>query len=143
MSDLTPEEPYLRPLPRKEAFNMPLWEGLQRHEFLVPKCNACGDWNWIPYPACRTCLSEDQSWTPVSGEGRLMTFSVVHRAPPTFGRDPYIVALVELKERPRSLVVLGNVVDTAPDRLEIGMAMKIVYEDIPGEDITLWRFKAG
>ena len=141
MSDLMLDEPYLRPLPRKEAFNVPLWQGLQRHEFLAPKCNTCGAWNWIPYPACRTCLSEDQTWTAVSGEGTLMTCSVVHRGPPTFGKGPYVVALVELAERPRSMVVLGNVVDTPLDSLEIGMPMHIVYEDIAGEDITLWRFK--
>ena len=40
------------------------------------------------------------------------------------------------------MVVLGNVVDTPHHSLEIGMPMKIVYEDIPSEDITLWRFKA-
>jgi uncharacterized OB-fold protein len=135
-------EPYLRPLPQKNPFNQPLWEALQRHEFVVPKCNQCGDWNWIPYPACRTCLSEDLRWRVVSGEGTLMTFSVVHRAPLTFGRDPYVVALVELKERPRSLVVLGNVIEVPHEELHIGMAMKIVFEDIPNEDITLWRFTA-
>ena len=37
-------------------------EGLAQREFRVPKCRACGDWNWIPYPACRTCLSEDLEW---------------------------------------------------------------------------------
>ncbi len=136
-------EPYLRPLPRKNAFNKPLWEALARHEFVVPKCNQCGDWNWIPYPACRTCLSEDLTWRPVSGAGTLMTFSVVHRGPPTFGRGPYVVALVELIERPRSLVVLGNVIDTPHEDLRIGMPMRIAYDDIPGEDITLWRFTAG
>jgi uncharacterized OB-fold protein len=134
--------PYLRPLPQKEPFNQPLWEALARHEFVVPKCNHCGDWNWIPYPSCRTCLSQDLSWRPVSGDGTLMTFSVVHRGPPTFGREPYVVALVELVERPRSLVVLGNIVSVPHDQLHIGMPMKIVYEDIANEDITLWRFGA-
>jgi len=133
-------QPYLRPLPRKEPFNLPMWEALARHEFVVPKCNQCGDWNWIPYPACRTCLSQDLTWTPVSGNGTLMTFSIVHRGPPTFGKDPYVVGMLELAERPRSLVVLGNVIDVPHDELHIGMPLKIVYEDIPGEDITMWRF---
>jgi uncharacterized protein len=135
-------EPYLRPLPRKEPFNQPFWDGIERGEFLVTKCNDCGDWNWIPYPGCRTCLSQSLVWVPVSGKGQLMTFSVVHRGPPTFGADPYAVALVELEERPRSLVVLANVVDTDLDSLEIGMPMELVYEQIPGEDITMYRFRA-
>jgi uncharacterized OB-fold protein len=135
-----PADRYLRPLPRKNSFNEPLWNGLARHEFVVPKCNRCGSWNWIPYPACRECLSEDLSWRAVSGQGVLMTYSVVHRAPPTFGSESYVVALMELTERPRSIVVLGNVVGVAPEELRMGMPMKIVYEDIADEDITLWRF---
>jgi uncharacterized OB-fold protein len=131
---------YLRPLPEQNAFNQPLWQATKRHQFVVPKCDDCGDWNWIPYPACRTCLSERQTWTPVSGRGSLMTYSIVHRGPPAFGRDPYVTALIELEERPRSIVVLGNIVDTPHDEIAIGMPLRIVFEDIPGEDITLWRF---
>ena len=135
-------EPYLRPLPKKDPTNAPFWEGTAAHKFLVPKCNDCGDWNWIPYPACRSCLSEDQSWTEVSGRGTVMSFSVVHRGPLTFGKEHYGVVLLELEERPRSLVVLGNTIDIDPEELKIGMPMKIVYEDIPGEDITMYRFAA-
>ncbi|MDG6079814.1 hypothetical protein E3U23_11510 [Erythrobacter litoralis] len=133
---------YLRPLPRKEAFNAPFWEGLTEREFRVTKCKDCGDWNWIPYEGCRSCLSQNLEWTPISGKGKLMTFSVVHRGPPTFGTDPYGVALVEMDEHPRSIVLLANVVDTDLDTLEIGMPMEIVYEDIPGENITMYRVKA-
>lgn len=134
--------PYLAPLPVKSPENLPFWEGLQRREFRVPKCNRCGDWNWIPYPGCRTCLSEELVWTPVCGRGRLMTYSIVHRGPATFGSEPYVAALVELEERPRSIVVLANVVGVPHDRLRTGMELKIVYEDIPDEDVTLYRFTA-
>lgn len=132
--------PYLRPLPQKNAFNQPLWDAAKRREFVVPKCDDCGDWNWTPYPACRTCLSEQQTWTPVSGRGTLMTYSIVHRGPAAFGREPYVTALMELEERPRSLVVLGNIIDVPDGEIEIGMPLKIIFEDIPGEDVTLWRF---
>lgn len=135
-------EPYLRPLPRKEPFNQPFWEGMEQGEFRVTKCQDCGDWNWIPYPGCRSCLSQNLEWEPVSGKGTLMTFSVVHRGPPTFGSDPYGVALVELEEKPRSIVVLANIVETDFETLEIGMPMEMVFEDIPGEDITMYRFRA-
>ena len=60
-------QPYLKPLPQKEPQNAPLWEGLAQHEFRVPKCDNCGAWNWVPYPACRECLSEDLTWTRISG----------------------------------------------------------------------------
>jgi hypothetical protein len=43
---------------------------------------------------------------------------------------------------PRSLIVLGNIVDVPHEDLLIGKKMKIRFEDIPGEDITIWRFTA-
>jgi uncharacterized OB-fold protein len=133
-------EPYLRPLPMKEPQHEPFWEGIARHEFLVPKCNNCGDWNWVPYPACRTCLSEDLTWTKTAGHGTVMTFSVVHRGPPTFGKEPYGTVLLELPERPRSLVILGNTTGMDPEDLRIGMQLKFVYQDIPSEDFVMYRF---
>jgi hypothetical protein len=73
--------PYLKPLPQVAEANREFFEGLKRREFLVPKCDQCGDYNWVPYPACRSCLSEDQTWTRVSGEATVYTYSVIYRGP--------------------------------------------------------------
>jgi uncharacterized OB-fold protein len=134
--------PYLKPLPTPTIANAEFWDGLKRHEFLVPKCDGCGDYNWVPYPACRSCQCEAQSWTKVSGDATLWTFTVVHRGPGAFGDAvPYIVAIAKLAEQPRSLLVLANMVsDVAPDDVRIGMPVRIVYEDIPGEDFTMYKF---
>jgi uncharacterized OB-fold protein len=132
---------YLKPLPEITERNRPFWDGLRRHEFLVPRCGDCGDYNWVPYPACRTCLSENQQWTPVSGEGTVFSFSIVHRGPGAFDAEvPYSVVLAKLAEGPRPLIVLGNMVDCRNDEILVGMPIRIVYEDIPEEDITMWRF---
>jgi uncharacterized OB-fold protein len=121
--------------------NRPFWEGLRAREFRVPRCSDCGDYNWIPYPACRSCLSERQEWIPVSGDGIVWSFSVVHRGPGAFNDDvPYVVVLAKLAEEPRSIIVTGNLVGIVPARVKIGMPIKVVYEDIPEEDITVYRF---
>jgi len=138
-----PAAPYLKPLPQVTEANREFFEGLKRREFLVPKCEACGDYNWVPYPACRSCLSENQTWTRVSGEATVYTYSVIYRGPGAFDADvPYIVVLGELTERPRPCLVLANLVGTDPDQVRIGMPIQIAYQDIPGEDITLWRWIA-
>jgi uncharacterized protein len=138
-----PAVPYLKPLPQVSDANREFFGGLKRREFLVPKCGQCGDYNWVPYPACRSCLSEDQTWTQVSGEATVYTYSVIYRGPGAFDADvPYIVALGELTERPRPCLVLANLVGTDPDQVRVGMPIKIAYQDIPGEDITLWRWVA-
>lgn len=133
--------PYLKPLPNVSELNRPFWEGLQRGEFLVPKCANCGDYNWVPYPACRTCLSEDQEWTPVSGDAHVYSFTLVHRGHGQFNDEaPYALVLGKLVEEPRACVVLANTRDIPNDDLHVGMPIRIVFEDIPDEDITLYRF---
>ena len=73
---------YLKPLPEITELNRPFWDALKRHEFTVPRCADCGDYNWVPYPACRSCLSERQAWTL---EARLSHVSNAGTATPNLG----------------------------------------------------------
>jgi uncharacterized OB-fold protein len=136
-------QPYLKPLPQKEPQNAPLWEGLAQHEFRVPKCDHCGAWNWVPYPACRECLSEELTWTKISGNGTLFTYTIVHRGLGAFNAEaPYVVGLVEmeLSGGKRSVIVLGNIRGVPHEELAVGMPLKMTFLDIPDEDVTLWEF---
>jgi uncharacterized protein len=134
--------PYLKPLPNPTILNTDFWDGVKRHEFLVPKCDNCGDYNWVPYPACRSCLSENQTWTKVSGDATVWSFSIVHRGPGAFQNEvPYAVVLGKLAEEPRSLIVLANMVPGVdPASIHVGMPITIAYEDVPDEDITIYKF---
>jgi uncharacterized OB-fold protein len=142
MTTIAPAEGrFLKPLPEVTDYNAPFVAGLRNHQFLVPKCQACGHYSWIPHPACRSCLSERLVWTPVSGDATLYTFTVVHRGPGAFSLEvPYVIAMGELVEGPRACVVLGNLVGTSPDDLFIGMPLRIAYQDIPEEGETMWRW---
>ena len=132
---------YLKPLPLKTALNAPFWEGLLEHRFCVPRCRHCGDFNWVPYPACRTCLSEEQEWVNVSGDATVWSYSVVYRGPGAFALEtPYVVVLAKLTEEPRPCIVTSNLINADPNAIRIGMPIKVVYEDIPEEDITMYRF---
>jgi uncharacterized OB-fold protein len=132
---------YLKPLPDTTVLNQPFWDGLQLREFRVPKCSDCGDYNWIPYPACRTCYSENQEWVAVSGDATVWSFSVVHRGPGAFNDEvPYVVVLAKLAEEPRSLIVTGNLVGVDPADVRIGMPIKVVYEEVPEGEMVLYRF---
>lgn len=53
MLDTAPA-PYLKPLPAISPAHQPFFDALRNHQFVVPKCDNCGDYNWVPYPACRT-----------------------------------------------------------------------------------------
>ena len=133
--------PYLKPLPVPSRLNQPFWDALRGHQFVVPRCADCGDYNWLPYPACHSCQSEGQVWTPVSGDATVYSFTVVHRGPGAFDADvPYVMALGQLLEQPRPCNVLANLVGIDPSQVAIGMPVKIGYLEVPGEDITLYQW---
>lgn len=119
-------------------FHLPFWDALRRHQFSLQKCEACGALRFIPTEICAQCCSQDWSWTPVSGKGRVYTYTVVHRGPtPAYQADaPYVIAHVELDEGPR---VISNLVGCDPATVRVGMPVEVIYQDVTSE-WTLFKF---
>lgn len=133
--------PYTKPLPEISAENRPFWEGLQNRRFLAPRCSQCGNFGWIPYIACRSCLSTDLVWTELSGQATIYSFTIVHRGPGAFADDvPYILVLARMAEEPRPMLVLAQLVNCAVDEVHIGMPVQVAFNDVDGEDVTLYSF---
>jgi uncharacterized OB-fold protein len=132
---------YTKPLPVVSPENKPFWDALREHRFVAPRCRDCGNFGWIPYIACRTCLSTDLEWVELSGRATVYSYSIVHRGPGAFNDDvPYVLVLAELEERPRPMLVLAQLVDSPLDEVRIGMPIRVAYTDIEGEDVTLYSF---
>jgi uncharacterized OB-fold protein len=87
---------------------------------------------------CAACGSERWTWAPVSGRGRVFTWTTTHRAvDPAFADElPYAVLVVELEEGPR---VVGNLVDLAPEALTLDLAVRVVL-DVRSPSIALVDF---
>jgi uncharacterized OB-fold protein len=118
-------------------FHRPFWEGLKKHTLQVQKCES-GHLRFIPTEICGNCGSEAWTWEPVSGRGRVYTYTVVHRGPtPAYQKDaPYVIAHVELDEGAR---MISNLIGCDPKEVRIGMPVEIVYEDV-SSDWTLYKF---
>jgi uncharacterized OB-fold protein len=130
---------YAKPLPRITADNRPFWEATKRRELRLQRCAACGRFRYPPAPVCPECLSEDSTWTRVSGRGTVSTFVVFHKIYfPSFARDvPYNVVQVELAEGPR---LTANLVDVPNEQITVGMPVEVVFDDVTAE-VTLPRFR--
>lgn len=128
-----------RPVPNVHGEAKEFWEGCTRHELLLQRCRSCGRFQFYPRTICHTCWSEELEWAPGSGEGEVYTFTIVHRAPtPAFQqRVPYVVALIDLKEGVR---MLSHVVGVPPEAVEIGMRVRVSFEDI-SEEVSLPVFQ--
>lgn len=127
------------PAPEITEVNRPYWEGLQAGELRYQLCDDCGH-GWLPARRyCPNCLSENAKWTRSSGQGRVVSWVVYHRAYADYfkARVPYDVTIVELDEGPR---LLSNVVDSeAGSRLFEGARVTLAIE--VEEGVALAKFR--
>jgi uncharacterized OB-fold protein len=80
----------------------PYWSAVTGGTLVVQCCRACRRHQFYPTSVCRHCRSRDLDLLAPSGEARVLSWTVVRRAPSAEFRDevPYVDALVELTEGP-------------------------------------------
>lgn len=120
-----------RLLPAVTPQTEPFWTGGARGELLIVRCRTCGHRIHPPAPVCPVDLSGDVGPEPVSGLGTVHSFTINHHPWSPAAPPPYVIALVELDEQP-GLRLLTNLVDVAPDDVEIGLRVRVRFEDAGG-----------
>jgi uncharacterized OB-fold protein len=85
------------------------------------------------------CFSDAIDWKQASGNGRISTWTIVHKAwfPAFAAESPYNVVQVELDEGPR---LTSSLVDLGGRTPSIGQRVEIVFDDVHA-DLTLHRFR--
>ena len=132
---------YNKPVPVPQVESDLYWEKCKEHELWLRYDNDAEQAYFYPRDISPITFSRNTSWVQASGKATLYTYAIVHRAPhPGFVGDvPFVTALVELEEGP---IMPTNIVmdDPTPEKLQIGMALEVVFEDIT-DDISLPKFK--
>lgn len=129
------------PLPPPPVDSAFFWEGVERDELRIQRCVSCGRLRHPPRPMCPYCRSLERDHVVASGRGEVYSF-VVHHRPEVPGREhPFAIALVQLEEGTR---IVGNVLDTDPARVHIGMPVEVVFApDHRGRKLPQWRPRGG
>lgn len=86
------------------------------------RCSKCGEVAIPPREFCAACA--ERAWVPVplSGEGRIASYTIIRVTPPRHAADaPYAVAVVKLSE---GVSLLGRVVDIPFEQLAVGLAVR-------------------
>lgn len=137
MSQSTPA----KPRPKIDTVSRGFWDNAREGRLSVQRCDDCSHLHFPGSPVCPRCLSESQSWMPVSGRGTLLSWVRFHRAYwDGFRADlPYLVALVGLEEGP---MLMTNIVGTPAEDLDIGTPLEAVFETVDDE-VTLPKFRVG
>jgi hypothetical protein len=123
-----------RPAPLADELSEPYWTAAAEGRFVIQRCRACGTYHHPPVGLCVACLGSDLAFEPVSGRGRIRSFTVCHsgaRHPFFESIQPYALALVELREQ-ADLFVLCNPVGVANEALAIGQEVEVVLQPLPG-----------
>ncbi len=125
MSDTRP-----KPIPSPDEITQPFWEAAKERRLVVQRCITCNYYNHPPRTVCDACLSQELRFEPVSGRGRIHTFTVMHqRDVPGFESEaPFINIVVELEEQPMLLMV-SNLAISERERVHIGAPVMVEFED--------------
>ncbi len=80
-------------------------------------------------------------WVEASGEGRIHTFAVQHRAFGGWADDtPFVTAYIDLNEGDRVFTVLRGVDPNEPEDIKIGAPVKVEFEAASDDvHIPFWR----
>ena len=115
------------PIPTPETQHY--WDGAQRGELLLQRCDACDHAYFPPRPFCPECASREVSVFQASGKGRLYSYVINHMKSPGF-EPPYAIAVVELEEGPR---LMSNILGcpATPEALQLDMALEVHKRRMP------------
>ncbi|HEX2172232.1 MAG TPA: OB-fold domain-containing protein [Dehalococcoidia bacterium] len=129
------------PLPQPTQDDAGWWEACRRHELTIQRCAGCGAFRHTPRPVCFACRSFEFIWQPVSGRGRIFSYTVAHHPPHPVLRDrvPYTVIVVELPDAD-NVRLISNLVDDRDAPVEIGQEVEVVWDDL-AENISLPLFR--
>jgi uncharacterized OB-fold protein len=123
-----------RPQPLPDDLSAEFWDNIEAGSLKIQRCLRCRRWQH-PFAAyCMACTSMEVGFEPVSGFGRVYSYSITNsgaRHPYFVAQVPYGVVLVELLEQP-GLLVYANVGVDECALLEVGSKMEVVFERIDG-----------
>lgn len=135
------EEPQVdeskRPRPAITHDNSFFFEGAERGELLIQRCESCGKLRHPPRPGCPYCRSLDWGTVVSSGRGTVYSYVVIHHPLAAGFEYPLPVVLVELEEGTR---LISNIAGIDPENLEIGQQVEVDFHSY-ADDLTLPVFR--
>jgi uncharacterized OB-fold protein len=114
------------PIPEINDDNRAFWTGGETGRLMTTRCEECGFRTHPPVPRCPSCYSERVAPSPVSGRGRVYSYTINRQRWNPDLEVPYVIAIVELDEQP-GLRLLTNIVGTPVDEVAIDMPVEVEF----------------
>jgi hypothetical protein len=130
-----------RILPVPDESSAPYWAAAAEHVLKLPCCSNCHEFTLPPDITCPNCYTLDPNftWKPVSGRGRIRTWTVVRHSFLKGFELPFMLVDVQLDEQPKVRMV-GQLLDGAETPVAIGDAVEVAFEQVaPGVSVPAFR----
>ncbi|HEX7871749.1 MAG TPA: OB-fold domain-containing protein [Sphingobium sp.] len=126
-----------RQLPLIDAETGFYWTAGETGRLHIQRCGDCGRYQHPPLPLCRACHSAAVTPQPVSGRGRIATYTVNHERWLPGLQVPFVYAAVELEEQ-AELYVYTNILGPV-EAVKSGLPVRVEFEAV--EDVWLPLFR--
>ncbi len=126
-----------RKLPALDQDTEAFWTSGASGKLEIHYCRHCRRYQHPPLSVCPQC-GEDTQPTPVSGRGKVASYSVNHQAWAPGQEVPFVLAMVELDEQP-GLVLVTNIVECDPGAVYVDMPVGVHF--VRQEDVWLPLFR--
>jgi uncharacterized OB-fold protein len=129
--------PYPIPEYGAEAY----WAACNDGRLVMQRCTACSKFRWHPAPLCTHCGDDAFTWAPLSGRGKISTWTVITHPvhPAAVARVPYVVVEVELEEQ-AGLRILSNLVGCDIEAIDFDQEVEVTFETHPtGQKLPVFR----
>ncbi|MEM3725908.1 MAG: Zn-ribbon domain-containing OB-fold protein [Candidatus Bathyarchaeia archaeon] len=132
----------MRELPLRFQFGVAkvqkFFEGLKEGKIYMTQCKGCGEKFFPPQADCPKCLTSNMDWIPLSGEGELLTCTMIFVKPPTYAHyKDYIVGIAKMKEGVKVLAWLK--VDD-PRKITPKMKVRLTTAKREPEGVVTYEF---
>ena len=115
-----------RIVPPLDDGNREFWTGGATGELRLPYCTSCSRWIFPPVLQCPGC-SARAAYAPVSGKGRVFTYTVNHHRFNPEVPVPYVIAIVELVEQ-EGLRFTTNIINCSVESVDIDLPVRVIFE---------------
>ena len=114
------------------------FEGLKEGKIYMTQCKKCGEKFFPPQADCPKCIESNMEWIQLSGEGELLTCTMIVVKPSTYTHyDNYIVGIAQMKEDVKVLAWLK--IDT-PEKIKPKMKVRLTTVRREPEGFITYEF---
>lgn len=109
-------------------YDAPMWESIAAGQMKLQRCRKTGTFFYPPGPVCPESLGFDVEWAPISGKGKILSWTVFHRQYLPAYPPPHLVVAVQLEEGP---IMVSYMDYDCHQQLALDMDVQLTYANHP------------